>query len=73
MTSSPQARPRRTVVGVITVHIDGMGNPYRFTSEDGTDVGCVCQPGIQLSTTCGPWPRTPVWQPHNRISGLTRR
>ena len=42
MTSSPQARPRRTVVGVITVHIDGMGNPYRFTSEDGTDVGRVC-------------------------------
>lgn len=48
MTSSPQARPRRTVVGVITVHIDGMGNPYRFTSEDGTDVGCVCQPGIRF-------------------------
>lgn len=40
---------RRTTkkVGVILVHIDGMGNPYRFTNEDGTEAGCICQPGTR--------------------------
>ena len=40
---------RRTTkkVGVILVHIDGMGNPYRFTKEDGTEAECICQQGIR--------------------------
>jgi hypothetical protein len=40
---------RRTTkkVGVILVHVDGMGNPYRFTNQDGTEAGCICQQGIQ--------------------------
>ena len=40
-------RRTQTVVGEITVWIDGMGNPYRFTREDGTEVECICQPGIR--------------------------
>ena len=57
MTNPP--RRTKTVVGVITVHVDGRGNPYRFTREDGTDAGCVCQ-ASGARTTCGPWPRRPV-------------
>lgn len=42
---------RRTTkkVGVILVHIDGMGNPYRLTNEDGTEAGCICQDGIRCA------------------------
>ncbi len=42
--------PRRrtqTAVGRITVWIDGIGNPYKFTREDATEAECICQDGIR--------------------------
>ena len=45
MTSTTRRRTR--TVGRITVHVDSHGNPWNFTDPAGSEVECICQPGIR--------------------------
>lgn len=48
MTSTqPRKRKNKTVVGVITVHLDPAGFPCAFTDQDGNPAECICQEGIR--------------------------
>ena len=40
-------RRRTRTVGRITVHVDSHGNPWKFTDPAGSEVECICQPGIR--------------------------